>query len=383
MLGEPLRVLRWSSLFWWSEEISRFLVQIYMWHLMLVEDGQTPYSQVWQRLRYMREVRPHLVQRCTWCVVLSQSSQPRGCKSLPAESAQERQVNTRPTSCCQDSVFVWHLLSVNPVQLRGRLPKLVIFKRDADLLENWIVSREPILHDKKLGESIPQVEELIRKHEDFEKTVAAQEEKLTSLRRITLQWAFACAATVRQFKVCGEYGSDVWWFQLEETFQKQQQAEQAARQVEKERLERERLEARKRREVQRITDERRREDERRRQQEVRSPREEMNGADVPDSNTSRVLALEVPEPGPLQKSGSISQLFGDQMRRVDVNDASYAFCSLCLEKISRGGVSHTASDIRKHLSKHNECKKIANNDDSEDLLGKDACSSKSSSVSAT
>ncbi|XP_063234159.1 spectrin alpha chain, non-erythrocytic 1 isoform X2 [Bacillus rossius redtenbacheri] len=163
-----------------------------------------------------------------------------------------------------------------------------IFKRDADLLENWIVSREPILHDEKLGESISQVEELIRKHEDFEKTVEAQEEKLNSLRRITL---------------------------LEETFQRQQQEEQAARQAEKERLERERLEARKRREVQRITDERRREDERRRQQEVRSPRDEINGADIPDSSTARVPALETPEPGPLQKSGSISQLFGDQMRR--------------------------------------------------------------------
>lgn len=43
-------------------------------------------------------------------------------------------------------------------------------------------------------------------------------------------------------------------FQLEEAFQKQQQEEMAARQAEKERLERERIEARKRREVQRITE---------------------------------------------------------------------------------------------------------------------------------
>ena len=44
------------------------------------------------------------------------------------------------------------------------------------------------------------------------------------------------------------------WFQLEEAFQKQQQDEIAARQAEKERVERERIEARKRREVQRITE---------------------------------------------------------------------------------------------------------------------------------
>ncbi|XP_066999614.1 spectrin beta chain, non-erythrocytic 5 isoform X3 [Anabrus simplex] len=125
-----------------------------------------------------------------------------------------------------------------------------MFKREADILENWLTSREPILHDGKLGESIGQVEELIRRHDDFEKTIEAQEEKFEGLRRITM---------------------------LEEAFQKQQQMEQAARQAEKERVERERLEARKRREVQRITDERRREDERRRMQETRPPRDEING----------------------------------------------------------------------------------------------------------
>nr|CAD7193717.1 unnamed protein product [Timema douglasi] len=162
-----------------------------------------------------------------------------------------------------------------------------VFKRDADLLENWIVSREPILHDGKLGETIPQVEELIRKHEDFEKTIEAQEEKLSALRRVTL---------------------------LEEAFQKQQEEEQAARLAEKERIERERLEARKRREVQRITDERRREDERRRVQEGRGPRDEINGSEQYEGSP-RLNTLDVPVPGSIQKAGSVSQLFGDQMRR--------------------------------------------------------------------
>ncbi|KAK7865818.1 hypothetical protein R5R35_001276 [Gryllus longicercus] len=125
-----------------------------------------------------------------------------------------------------------------------------IFKREADVLENWIISREPILHDGKLGESIPQVEELIKKHDDFEKTIEAQDEKFGALRRVTM---------------------------LEEAFQKQQEEEQAQRQAERERLDRERIEARKRLEVQRITDERRREDDRRRIQELRS-REDINGS---------------------------------------------------------------------------------------------------------
>lgn len=63
-----------------------------------------------------------------------------------------------------------------------------MFKRDADLLESWIQTREPVLNDDKLGDSIWQVEELIRKHEDFEKTIEAQEEKFNTLRRITLVW---------------------------------------------------------------------------------------------------------------------------------------------------------------------------------------------------
>lgn len=63
---------------------------------------------------------------------------------------------------------------------------LQVFKREADLLENWIISREPLLHDGKFGETIAQVEDLIRKHEDFEKTIEAQEDKFSALRRITM-----------------------------------------------------------------------------------------------------------------------------------------------------------------------------------------------------
>ncbi|CAB0012674.1 unnamed protein product [Nesidiocoris tenuis] len=102
-----------------------------------------------------------------------------------------------------------------------------LFLREASLLESWIISREPILSDEKLGDSIAQVEELIRRHEDFEKTIEAQGEKFNALKRITL---------------------------LEQAFNKQREAEASARQAEKERMEKERVEARKRKEVQRISD---------------------------------------------------------------------------------------------------------------------------------
>uniref|UniRef100_W4VRA2 Putative karst n=1 Tax=Corethrella appendiculata TaxID=1370023 RepID=W4VRA2_9DIPT len=105
------------------------------------------------------------------------------------------------------------------------------FLREAEDTENWIISRQVMLKDGKLGDSIAQVEDLIRKHEDFEKTIAAQEEKILTVKRITL---------------------------LEKRFKQQLEEEQAARRAEKERVERERYEALKQKEVQRLTEERRR-----------------------------------------------------------------------------------------------------------------------------
>lgn len=61
-----------------------------------------------------------------------------------------------------------------------------LFKREANILENWLIIREGILKDGKVGNNILQVEELIRKHEDFEKTIFAQEDKFSALKRITL-----------------------------------------------------------------------------------------------------------------------------------------------------------------------------------------------------
>lgn len=105
-----------------------------------------------------------------------------------------------------------------------------IFLRDAEVLENWIRSREPQLKDSKLGDNIVQVEDLIRRHEDFEKTVAAQEDKFYGLKRLT---------------------------KLEEAFRKQKEDEIAAKRAERDRIERERIEAMKQKEVRRINEERR------------------------------------------------------------------------------------------------------------------------------
>ena len=51
--------------------------------------------------------------------------------------------------------------------------------------------REPLLKEKKYGESIEAVEELLRHHADFEKTVMAQEDRVKALSRnekVRLLW---------------------------------------------------------------------------------------------------------------------------------------------------------------------------------------------------
>lgn len=59
-------------------------------------------------------------------------------------------------------------------------------KRDMEQLEAWLSGREPVLKDDNMGDSIDAVEELLRKHEDFEKTVYAQEDKFNAIKRLTL-----------------------------------------------------------------------------------------------------------------------------------------------------------------------------------------------------
>ncbi|KNC25934.1 hypothetical protein FF38_03695, partial [Lucilia cuprina] len=178
-----------------------------------------------------------------------------------------------------------------------------MFLKDADILENWIVSREPLLKDTKVGDSIPQVEDLLRRHSDFEKTVEAQEEKFQAIKRITL---------------------------LEQRFRKQVESEKLAKLKEKERLEKERLEMLKQKELQRLNDERRRAEKQMEHRNNANNQEKTpifsspmvtvtagSGNNTPSQNTQSPLrpvsAYEDDQYG-LQKSSS-SNIFGDRLRR--------------------------------------------------------------------
>ncbi|KAF9407356.1 hypothetical protein HW555_012597, partial [Spodoptera exigua] len=108
----------------------------------------------------------------------------------------------------------------------------LVFKRDADALDNWITNRVPLVRDGKYGESVAQVEELINRHRDLEETIDAQKDKFNALKRITL---------------------------VEQAFQMQRDEEEQARRRSAERQEAERLQQYRKREMERITEERRRE----------------------------------------------------------------------------------------------------------------------------
>lgn len=59
------------------------------------------------------------------------------------------------------------------------------FARDAAVAEAWLIAQEPYLMSSELGHTIDEVENLIKKHEAFEKSAAAQEERFSALERLT------------------------------------------------------------------------------------------------------------------------------------------------------------------------------------------------------
>ncbi|XP_059087816.1 spectrin beta chain-like isoform X3 [Tigriopus californicus] len=59
------------------------------------------------------------------------------------------------------------------------------FARDAAVAEAWLIAQDPYLKSGELGQTIDEVENLIKKHEAFEKAAAAQEERFAALERLT------------------------------------------------------------------------------------------------------------------------------------------------------------------------------------------------------
>ena len=58
---------------------------------------------------------------------------------------------------------------------------LQLFYRDTEQAHAWMAKQEAFLDNQDLGDSLDSVEAMMKKHEDFEKSLAAQEEKIKAL----------------------------------------------------------------------------------------------------------------------------------------------------------------------------------------------------------
>ncbi|XP_074853761.1 spectrin beta chain, non-erythrocytic 5 [Carettochelys insculpta] len=63
--------------------------------------------------------------------------------------------------------------------------EIQLLRRELEQAEAWLAAKENFLSDPTYGDSVSDVEELMRKHQDFEKMLAAQEEKFEQLNRKT------------------------------------------------------------------------------------------------------------------------------------------------------------------------------------------------------
>lgn len=63
--------------------------------------------------------------------------------------------------------------------------EVLMFGRDASMAEAWLASQEPIVRSAELGDNVDEVENLIKRHEGFQKSVAAWEERFLALEKLT------------------------------------------------------------------------------------------------------------------------------------------------------------------------------------------------------
>ncbi|TSN67083.1 Spectrin beta chain, non-erythrocytic 1 [Bagarius yarrelli] len=59
------------------------------------------------------------------------------------------------------------------------------FARDASVAEAWLIAQETYVASKDLGQSVDEVEKLLKRHEAFEKSTATWEDRFSALERLT------------------------------------------------------------------------------------------------------------------------------------------------------------------------------------------------------
>ena len=61
---------------------------------------------------------------------------------------------------------------------------LQVYEEYAEQADDWLAQKEAFLANEDLGNSLSAVDDLIKKHEVFEKTLEAQEEKIITLQQL-------------------------------------------------------------------------------------------------------------------------------------------------------------------------------------------------------
>lgn len=102
---------------------------------------------------------------------LLESLAPESADSLPADLVADKL--TQLESERQRLGQLWR----QKHQLLMQSLEFQLFVRDAEQADNWLGKQESFLANESLGESLDDVEALIKKHQDFEKSLLAQEEK--------------------------------------------------------------------------------------------------------------------------------------------------------------------------------------------------------------
>uniref|UniRef100_A0A8C3S247 Calponin-homology (CH) domain-containing protein n=1 Tax=Chelydra serpentina TaxID=8475 RepID=A0A8C3S247_CHESE len=93
--------------------------------------------------------------------------------------------------------------------------EIQLLRREMEQAEAWLAAKESFLSDPSYGDSVSDVEELLKKHRDFEKMLAAQEEKFVQLNRKTKVRGKKTDGLVNEAEVChggemdflGDWGS--------------------------------------------------------------------------------------------------------------------------------------------------------------------------------
>uniref|UniRef100_A0A2K5W2X7 Spectrin beta chain n=1 Tax=Macaca fascicularis TaxID=9541 RepID=A0A2K5W2X7_MACFA len=63
--------------------------------------------------------------------------------------------------------------------------EVLVFGRDAGMAEAWLCSQEPLVRSAELGCTVDEVESLIKRHEAFQKSAVAWEERFCALEKLT------------------------------------------------------------------------------------------------------------------------------------------------------------------------------------------------------